>query len=164
MIILETTLGQIKIALDTENTPNTASNFEQYVKDGFYDNTILHRVIKNFMVQGGGFEAGMKDKQSNPTIQHEGEKSKPNKRGTLAMARTGDPHSASSQFFINTVDNAFLNFKQASGDGWGYCVFAEVTDGMDVVDKLQAVTTTSRAGHQDVPETEIMITKAYIED
>src|SRR5204862_3859212 len=118
---------------------------------GYFDNTIFHRVINGFMIQGGGFEPGMEQKKSNTQIENEADKGEKNKRGTIAMARTSDPHSASSQFFINVADNDFLNFKSKSMEGWGYCVFGKVIKGMDVVDKIKAVSTTRRAGHQDVP-------------
>lgn len=157
MITLHTNLGDIVIELDTENTPITAENFLQYAKDGFYNNTIFHRVINDFMVQGGGFESGMSQKQSNAPIKNEADKGQQNKRGTLAMARTNDPHSASNQFFINVKDNDFLNFKSPTDSGWGYCVFGKVTEGMDIVDKIKTVETTSRAGHQDVPVNDIII-------
>lgn len=163
MITLETNYGPIKIELDFANTPNTANNFLEYAKNGFYDGTIFHRVIDNFMIQGGGFDEGMQHKTGKPPIQNEAKKSQPNKRGTLAMARTSDPHSASSQFFINVKDNDFLNFSSESSQGWGYCVFGKVIDGMDVVDKIKSVSTTSRAGHQDVPVEPVMIEKVIID-
>ncbi len=162
MIILKTTLGDISLQLDVENTPKTAENFLHYARDGFYNGTIFHRVIKNFMIQGGGHEVGMTRKEPNAAISNEAAHGKSNKRGTVAMARTGDPHSASSQFFINVVDNDFLNFKKETPDGWGYCVFAEVIDGMDVVDKIKQVATTSLAGHQDVPVDDVIIEKVEI--
>ncbi len=162
MIIFETNYGNISIELDTENTPNTAENFLNYVKSGHYDGTIFHRVIDGFMIQGGGFEPGMVEKDSNDSIENEADKGASNLRGTLAMARTSDPHSASAQFFINLKDNDFLNFKDKSMDGWGYCVFGKVVDGMDVIDKIKAVETTSRAGHQDVPEADVVINKCTV--
>lgn len=157
MIIIKTNLGEITIKLDKENTPKTAKNFEDYVKSGFFDGTIFHRVINNFMIQGGGFEHGMQHKRANASIENEADKGGKNKRGTLAMARTSDPHSASSQFFINVVDNHFLDFKAPNANGWGYCVFGEVVEGMDVVDKIKGVKTTSRMGHQDVPEEDVVM-------
>lgn len=163
MIVIQTNLGVIKIKLDFDNTPVTAKNFLTHVENGHYDGTIFHRVINNFMIQGGGFEPGMKQKPNQPSIQNEADKGQPNKRGTIAMARTSDPHSASSQFFINVVDNEFLNHKTKTPNGWGYCVFGEVVDGMDVVDKIKTVPTTSRAGHQDVPSQDIVIEKATID-
>lgn len=163
MIILNTNFGTIKIKLDHENTPQTAKNFEKYVKDGFYDNTIFHRVIDGFMIQGGGFEAGMEPKDTRGPIENEADQGKSNKRGTVAMARTSDPHSASAQFFINVKDNDFLDFKAKSPQGWGYCVFGEVVEGMDVVDKIKTVKTTSRHGHQDVPVNDVIIESTSVE-
>jgi len=162
MVTLQTNYGNITIQLDTENTPETAKNFLAYAKKGFYDGTIFHRVIDGFMIQGGGFDTNMKQKQTDATIKNEAGKGKTNKRGTIAMARTSDPHSASSQFFINVADNDFLNFKAESGSGWGYCVFGNVTEGMDVIDKIKAIKTTSKAGHQDVPTENIVIEKVLI--
>jgi peptidyl-prolyl cis-trans isomerase B (cyclophilin B) len=163
MITLHTNHGEIKIELDTENTPKTAENFREYAEKGFYNGTIFHRVIKNFMIQGGGFESGMKQKSVNAPVQNEAKNAKKNKRGTLAMARTSDPHSATAQFFINVVDNDFLNFKSTAPDGFGYCVFGEVVEGMDVVDKIKAVSTATRGGHQDVPVDDVIIEKVVIE-
>ncbi len=162
MITLETNMGNIKIELDYDNTPNTAANFEQYVKDGFYDGTIFHRVIDGFMVQGGGFSAGMTEKDTRDSIENEADKGGSNVTGTLAMARTPDPHSASAQFFINVKDNLFLDHKDKSTQGWGYCVFGRVVEGMDVVNQIKAVATTSKAGHQDVPVEDVIITKALV--
>lgn len=162
MITLETNYGPISIELDTENTPLTAENFQRYVQEGFYDGTIFHRVIDGFMIQGGGFEPGMEQKETGETIKNEANNAQPNARGTIAMARTSDPHSATAQFFINVADNTFLNFKSESMDGCGYCVFGRVVDGMDVVDKIKSVETTSRDGHQDVPEQDVIIQKAII--
>ena len=162
MISMQTSLGTIKIELDHENTPNTAKNFQQYVEQGFYDGTIFHRVIEGFMVQGGGFESGMKEKSTNSPIENEADKGQSNKRGTLAMARTNDPHSATAQFFINVVENDFLNHRSQTPEGWGYCVFGVVSEGMDIVDKIKAVQTTSRNGHQDVPVDEVIIEKVIV--
>lgn len=164
MIVLQTNHGPITIELDFENTPKTAANFLEYAKKGFYDNTIFHRVIKGFMIQGGGFEPGMKQKATGAQIENEAEKAASNKRGTLAMARTNDPHSATAQFFINVVDNRFLDFSAKSAQGWGYCVFGKVTDGMDVVDKIKAVATTSRSGHDDVPQEDVIIEKVVVSE
>ena len=164
MIELQTNYGTITIKLDSEHTPKTADNFLAYVKAGFYDDTIFHRVIDNFMIQGGGFDAQMQQKETNATIENEADKGGSNKRGTVAMARTNDPHSASGQFFINVKDNDFLNHRAKTPDGWGYCVFAEVTSGMDVVDKIKAVTTGNSAGHQDVPVENVVIEKASVVD
>lgn len=164
MITLKTNHGDIKIQLDHENTPVTAENFLQYVKNGFYDNTIFHRVIKNFMIQGGGFTPDMEQKETLASIENEADKGGKNIKGSLAMARTSDPHSASSQFFINVVDNAFLNYTQSAGDGWGYCVFGNVTDGMDVVEKIKAVATGNQNGHQDVPLESVVIESAIVDE
>jgi peptidyl-prolyl cis-trans isomerase B (cyclophilin B) len=157
MIILHTNYGDIAIELDIENTPKTAENFVQYIKSEFYDGTIFHRVIKGFMIQGGGFKQGMIQKPTNDTIQNEAPKAQKNKLGSIAMARTSDPHSASSQFFINVSDNHFLDFKSTEADGWGYCVFGQVTDGIDIVKKISLVQTTSRGGHADVPVDDVII-------
>lgn len=162
MITLQTNFGDIKIELDFENTPKTAENFLSYAADGFYDGTIFHRVIDNFMIQGGGFDVEMNQKRTAETIENEADKSKQNKRGTIAMARTSDPHSASTQFFINVKDNDFLNFKSKTTEGWGYCVFGKVIEGMDVVDKIKAIATTRRAGHQDVPINDAIIEKVVV--
>jgi peptidyl-prolyl cis-trans isomerase B (cyclophilin B) len=164
MITLQTNHGPIVIELDFENTPKTAANFLEYAKKGFYDKTIFHRVINGFMIQGGGFEPGMQQKTTDAAIENEADKGQANLRGTLAMARTDDPHSATAQFFINVVDNAFLNFKSKAGSGWGYCVFGKVVDGMDVVDKIRAVPTTRRAGHSDVPVDDVVIEKVIVEE
>ena len=160
MVILKTNFGDITIELDFEKAPKTAENFAQYVKDGYYDGTIFHRVINNFMVQGGGFEPGMTPKETRENIENEADNGLSNDVGTLAMARTMDPHSASAQFFINVKDNDFLNHSGKNSQGWGYCVFAKVTDGMDVVDAIKAVSTTMNAGHQDVPTEDVIIEKA----
>ncbi len=164
MIILQTNQGAITLELDFEKTPETANNFLQYAKEGFYDGVIFHRVINGFMIQGGGFDADMKSKKTRPPIKNEAKNGEQNKRGTIAMARTSDPHSASAQFFINVADNDFLNFRAETESGWGYCVFGKVIDGMDVVDKIKAVSTTSRSGHQDVPVNPIEIEKVIITD
>jgi len=164
MLTLKTNFGDIEIKLDQENTPNTAENFLNYAKEGFYDGTIFHRVIDNFMVQGGGFEPGMNQKSVKAPIKNEANKCKPNLRGTLAMARTPDPHSATAQFFINVVDNKFLNFTNESPNGWGYCVFGEVTSGMDIVDKIKGVSTTNVAGHGDVPVDDVVIESVVVND
>lgn len=163
MITLTTNFGDIKISLDKENTPNTAKNFLAYVNSDFFENTLFHRVIPGFMIQCGGFSTDMEQKQTKEPIENEADKSMPNKRGTIAMARTNDPHSATAQFFINLKDNAFLDFKAKNANGWGYCVFGEVTDGMDVVDKIATMQTTSKAGHQDVPVENIVIEKVVID-
>ncbi len=157
MILLHTNYGDIRINLDTQNTPVTANNFIEYAKSGFYDGTIFHRVIKGFMIQGGGFKQGMVQQSTNPAIENESPKAQPNKTGTIAMARTSDPHSASAQFFINVADNHFLDYKSQTPDGWGYCVFGEVTEGLDIVKKISQVQTTARSGHADVPIEDVII-------
>jgi peptidyl-prolyl cis-trans isomerase B (cyclophilin B) len=163
MITLETNHGTIKIKLDHENTPVTASNFESYVKSGFYDGTIFHRVMNGFMIQGGGFTETMDQKATNAKIENEAKKGGKNRRGSIAMARTSDPHSATAQFFINVVDNDFLNFTGETPSGWGYCVFGEVVEGMDIVDSIKKVPTTTRLGHQNVPVEPVVIQKVSIE-
>jgi peptidyl-prolyl cis-trans isomerase B (cyclophilin B) len=143
MIKLNTNMGTITIELDFDNAPKTAANFQQYVEDGFYDGKIFHRVIDNFMVQGGGFDIDMNEGETRPSIENEADNGLKNENGTLAMARTGDPHSASSQFFINVTDNGFLNHSGKNPQGWGYAVFAKIVDGMDVVNAMKAVATGS---------------------
>ncbi len=162
MIVLHTTQGDIKLELDAEKAPKTAANFIKYVESGFYDGVIFHRVINNFMVQGGGFEPGMVQKETNDTIENEADNGLSNDNGTIAMARTMDPHSASAQFFINVKDNSFLNHSAKSTEGWGYCVFGKVVEGMDVVEQIKGVSTTTRAGHQDVPVEDVVITSAEV--
>lgn len=161
-IKLSTTEGDIRIKLDAEKAPKSAANFVQYVKAGHYNGTIFHRVIENFMIQGGGFTAKLEQKPTKPSIPSESANGLINKRGAIAMARTSDPNSASSQFFINTVDNAFLDQPNAR-DGVGYTVFGEVIDGMDVVDKIRVKPVTNKGGHQNVPEVPVIITKAIVE-
>jgi len=155
-----TSLGGFTLQLDAEKAPKTVENFLAYVAAGHYDNTIFHRVIKGFMIQGGGFEPGMKQKECRAPIDNEAANGLKNKRGTIAMARTGDPHSATAQFFINVVDNDFLDFKAPSGQGWGYCVFGEVTEGMETIDAIRAVRTGNKGFHQDVPVDDVIIEKA----
>ncbi|RAU17244.1 peptidylprolyl isomerase [Nitrincola tibetensis] len=162
MILLHTNHGDITIELNHEKAPKTAANFEQYVKEGFYDGVIFHRVIEGFMIQGGGFEPGMISKKTRETIENEADNGLSNKTGTLAMARTMDPHSASAQFFINVSDNTFLDHSAKTMEGWGYAVFGKVVDGMDVVNKIKKVKTASKAGHQDVPTEDVIITKAVV--
>ncbi len=162
MIILSTNFGDISIELDYEKAPKSAANFEQYVRDGFYDGVIFHRVIDNFMLQAGGFTADMKQKDTRDNIENEADNGLKNLAGTLAMARTPDPHSASAQFFINVKDNAFLDHTAKTSQGWGYAVFGKVVEGMDVVNKIKAVKTTSRGGHQDVPAENVIIESARI--
>ena len=160
MIRFETNYGDIFIELDQSGAKKTADNFLKYVQDGFYDGVIFHRVIKGFMIQAGGFKTGMQAKSPNKSIMNEGDLGGKNLRGTLAMARTNDPHSAAAQFFINVVDNDFLNYKAKTAEGWGYCVFGHVVEGMDVVDKIAKAHTTAKAGHRDVPEEEVVIHRA----
>ena len=162
MILLETTLGNITLELFETDAPLTTANFKQYVEDGFYDGTIFHRVIDGFMIQGGGFEPGMIKKDTRDPITNEASNGLANNRGTIAMARTMDPHSATAQFFINVTDNDFLNFRSETPDGFGYCVFGRVFDGMDVIDAIKAVDTTHRAGHSDVPRDDVIINKASV--
>lgn len=162
MIVLHTNFGDITLELNHEKAPITAKNFEQYVTDGFYNGVIFHRVINNFMVQGGGFEPGMKSKETNASIENEADNGLANEIGSVAMARTMDPHSASAQFFINVADNAFLNHTGKNAQGWGYAVFGKVSAGMDVVNKIKEVQTTSKAGHQDVPAEDVIIESAEI--
>ncbi|MGV3346467.1 peptidylprolyl isomerase B [Enterobacteriaceae bacterium LUAb1] len=157
MITLHTNHGDIVIKTFDDKAPETVKNFINYCRAGFYNNTIFHRVIDGFMIQGGGFEPGMKQKATKDEIKNEANNGLKNTRGTLAMARTQAPHSATAQFFINVADNDFLNFKDESLQGWGYCVFAEVVDGMDVVNKIKGVSTGSSGMHQDVPKEDIII-------
>ncbi len=160
MITLKTNLGDIVIELDHDKAPKTCANFEQYVREGHYDGTIFHRVINNFMIQGGGFMSDMMQKATREPIENEAKNGLSNVAGSIAMARTMAPHSATAQFFINVKDNGFLD--HPGQDGWGYCVFGKVTSGMDVVDKIKEVDTTNRAGHSDVPVDPIVIEKAEI--
>jgi peptidyl-prolyl cis-trans isomerase B (cyclophilin B) len=157
MIILHTTFGDISLELDSERAPNTVANFIAYAKDGYYNGTIFHRVIDNFMIQCGGFEPGMNQKPSGSAIENEADNGLKNDFGTVAMARTMDPHSATAQFFINVKDNDFLNHTAPNSQGWGYAVFGKVVDGMDVLDKIRGVATGSAGGHQDVPVDDIVI-------
>lgn len=162
MVKLHTNHGVITLELFADKAPETVANFEQYVRDGHYDNTIFHRVISNFMVQGGGFEPGMKQKEARAPIKNEANNGVANALGTVAMARTMEPHSASAQFFINVADNDFLNHSAPTVQGWGYTVFGKVVEGMDVVNKIKAVPTTMRAGHQDVPADDVIIERAEL--
>jgi peptidyl-prolyl cis-trans isomerase B (cyclophilin B) len=161
---MTTNKGTIVLELDAAKAPETVANFEQYVKDGFYDGTIFHRVIDGFMIQGGGMEPGMKEKPTRDTIKNEADNGLTNDRGTIAMARTPDPHSASSQFFINVNDNNFLNFTSADAQGYGYCVFGKVVEGMDVVEEIKNVATGSSGFHQDVPTEDVIIESVVIEE
>jgi len=162
MIKLTTSKGTITLDLDAERAPETVKNFLQYVKDGHYDNTIFHRVIDGFMIQGGGFEPGMRQKPTRAPVDNEANNGLKNDRGTIAMARTGDPHSATAQFFINVADNAFLNHSAPTPQGWGYCVFGRVTEGMDVVEKIKGVRTGSKGMHKDVPVEDVVIERAEV--
>lgn len=157
MVVISTSKGDIHLQLDTENTPATVENFLNYVRSGFYNNTIFHRVIAGFMIQGGGLSADMKQKATHEPIKNEAKNAKQNKRGSIAMARTMDPHSATAQFFINVADNGFLDYSGDHMQGFGYCVFGEVVEGMDVVDAIAKVRTEQRMGHADVPVEEISI-------
>jgi peptidyl-prolyl cis-trans isomerase B (cyclophilin B) len=159
-VLLTTNHGNIKLELDAEKAPKTVANFLAYVNDGFYANTIFHRVIDGFMVQGGGFEPGMKQKPTNAQIENEAKNGLKNVKYSVAMARTSDPHSASAQFFINITNNSFLDYP--GQDGWGYCVFGAVTEGMDVVDKIRGVKTTRSGMFQDVPAEDVVILKAEV--
>lgn len=164
MITLHTNFGDIKLQLNTEKAPKTSANFLRYCQDGFYDNTLFHRVIDGFMIQGGGMTSGLREKTTQEPIENEADNGLSNKIGTIAMARTSDPHSASSQFFINVNDNTFLDFRSKTRDGWGYCVFGEVIEGMDVVEKIKSVSTGSYGMHQDVPLDEVIITGTTIHE
>jgi len=157
---LETSLGPVTIELDAERAPLSSANFLAYVNAGHYDGTVFHRVIKGFMVQGGGFEPGMKQKPTQAPIRNEANNGLKNKRYTLAMARTSDPHSATAQFFINTVDNGFLDFKAENAQGWGYAVFGRVVEGSDVVDRIEGVATGRKGFHDDVPLEDVRIERA----
>ena len=157
MIIMRTTLGDISLELDSERAPKTVENFIAYANDGYYNGTIFHRVINDFMIQGGGFETGMNQKPCGSPIENEADNGLKNDYGTVAMARTMDPHSATAQFFINIKDNDFLNHTAPNSQGWGYAVFGKVVDGMDVLDKIKAVATGSAGGHQDVPLDDVII-------
>ena len=159
---LHTNHGTITIELDADKAPETVKNFLAYVESGHYDNTIFHRVINGFMIQGGGFEPGMKQKDTLEPVKNEANNGLKNARGSIAMARTSDPHSATAQFFINVADNDFLDHREPSTQGWGYCVFGTVTEGMDVVDAIKATKTGSKGFHQDVPVEDVIIERAEI--
>ena len=160
MVRLQTNFGDITIELDAERAPDSTQNFLEYVRSGFYDNTIFHRVIDGFMIQGGGFDPGMKQKGTRKPIRNEATNGLKNDNYTIAMARTSDPHSATAQFFINVSDNAFLNHTGQTAQGWGYAVFGRVVEGQDVVDRIRKVKTGSRGMHQDVPVDDVVIQKA----
>ena len=162
MVNLHTSHGVIGIELDHAKAPATAANFLQYARDGFYEGTLFHRVIPNFMIQGGGLEPGMTQKSTRDPIRNEADNGLKNEVGTIAMARTSDPHSATAQFFINVKDNDFLDHRGPTSQGWGYCVFGRVAQGMEVVDAIAKLPTTAKRGHQDVPVDDVMITKVEI--
>ncbi|AGB81415.1 Peptidyl-prolyl cis-trans isomerase B [Serratia rubidaea] len=164
MVTFHTNHGDIVIKTFADKAPVTVENFLNYCRAGFYDNTIFHRVINGFMIQGGGFEPGMNQKTTQSPIKNEANNGLQNTRGTLAMARTNDPHSATAQFFINVVDNDFLNFRGENAQGWGYCVFAEVVEGMDVVDKIKGVKTGRSGMHQDVPVEDVVVTSVTVSE
>ena len=157
MFVFETNYGSFTVELDFANAPISCKNFQNYADSGFYDGTIFHRVINDFMIQGGGFEPGLTQKSTEESIENEANNGLSNELGTLAMARTADPHSASSQFFINVSDNFFLDHKDTSSQGWGYAVFGKVVEGMDTINKIKACKTGSQLGHQDVPEEDVLI-------
>ena len=159
-VVLHTNHGDITLELDAENAPASTTNFLQYVRDGHYDNTLFHRVIPGFMIQGGGMEPGMKQKPTRKPVANEATNGVKNKNYTVAMARTSEPHSATAQFFINVADNDFLDYTTPSANGWGYCVFGKVTAGRDVVDKIKAVPTATSGFHQNVPQQDVVILKA----
>jgi peptidyl-prolyl cis-trans isomerase B (cyclophilin B) len=161
-VLLKTNKGDITLTLDSAKAPKTVANFLEYVKKGHYDSTIFHRVIDNFMIQGGGMTAGLKEKSSGVQIENEAGNGLKNERGTVAMARTSDPHSATAQFFINVGDNDFLNHSAKNAQGWGYAVFGKVTDGIDVVDAIRKVKTGNSGFHQDVPTEDVVIEKASV--
>jgi peptidyl-prolyl cis-trans isomerase B (cyclophilin B) len=162
MIRMTTNKGVIELELDAQKAPETVANFLEYVNAGFYNGTIFHRVIDGFMIQGGGLEPGMKEKQTREPVKNEADNGLKNERGTIAMARTNDPHSATAQFFINVANNAFLNHSSPTVDGWGYCVFGRVTNGLDVVDAIKDVATTSKGYYQDVPAEDVVIEKVEV--
>jgi peptidyl-prolyl cis-trans isomerase B (cyclophilin B) len=163
MIKLQTSLGDIQIRLDPAKAPETCASFLRYVEQGFFDGTIFHRVIKGFMIQGGGFTPDMRQKPTETPVKNEADNKLDNKTGTIAMARTSDPHSATAQFFINLADNDFLNHKSPTPSGWGYCVFGEVVAGMDIVQTIAQTRTGNHGGHQDVPVTPVVIEKVASE-
>lgn len=162
MITLHTNFGDIQLQLNAEKAPLTVANFMKYVDDGFFDGTVFHRVIDGFMIQGGGFNEDMSQKPCHAPVKNEANNGLSNRTGTIAMARTSDPHSATAQFFINVNDNTFLDFKAENSQGWGYCVFGEVVAGMDVVEKIKAVNTGNRGMHQDVPLEAVIIEKVSV--
>ena len=164
MVTLNTTYGPITLELDAEKAPATVANFLEYAREGFYDGTIFHRIIDNFMIQGGGFDADMRQKSAREAIENEADNGLTNDYGTVAMARTMDPHSATAQFFINVKDNDFLNHSARTMQGWGYCVFGRVVKGEEVLEKIRKVPTTSRSGHQDVPVEAVIIESVVVDE
>ena len=162
MVELHTNHGVIKVELNAEKAPKTVENFLAYVKAGHYDGTVFHRVIDGFMIQGGGFTVGMDQKPTNAAVTNEADNGLKNEKGTLAMARTNDPHSATAQFFVNVKDNDFLNFSSPTPQGWGYCVFGKIVEGLDVVDAIKKVKTGNKGFHQDVPVEDVVIEKAVV--
>jgi peptidyl-prolyl cis-trans isomerase B (cyclophilin B) len=164
MVKLHTNFGVITLELDAAKAPETVANFRQYVADKHFDNTVFHRVIDGFMIQGGGFEPGMKQKQTRAPVKNEADNGLKNDAYSVAMARTSNPHSATAQFFINVANNDFLNHTAPTPQGWGYCVFGRVTAGQDVIDRIKKVRTGSRAGHQDVPNDDVIIERAELVD
>jgi peptidyl-prolyl cis-trans isomerase B (cyclophilin B) len=163
-IHMKTNHGTIVLELNPDKAPKTVASFLAYAKDGFYDNTLFHRVIDKFVIQGGGFGPGMTQKMTRPPIENEANNGLRNARGTVAMARASDPHSATSQFFINIVDNDFLNYTAPSPAGWGYCVFGRVVDGMHIVDQIKGMVTGTKLGHKDVPLSDVLVEKVQIVD
>lgn len=164
MVTMRTTFGEITLELDAERAPLTVANFLEYARNGHYDGTIFHRVINNFMIQGGGFDTDMRQKPTGEPIRNEADNGLTNDYGTIAMARTMDPHSATAQFFINVKDNDFLNHSAKTAQGWGYTVFGKLVAGEDVLEKIRTVPTTSRGGHQDVPEETVIIEAVTVHD
>ena len=162
MVKLHTNHGIITLELDEKRAPLSVANFMQYVKDGHYSNTVFHRIIDGFMIQGGGFEPGMKQKPTRTPVKNEADNKVKNAAYTIAMARTSEPHSASAQFFINVADNAFLDFTAATAQGWGYCVFGRVVEGAEVVDRIKGVKTGRKGAHQDVPLEDVLIERAEV--
>lgn len=163
MIRLHTNRGAIAIELDHEHAPETAANFVRYAREGFYEGTLFHRVIRGFMIQGGGLEPDMHTKETHAAVRNEADNGLSNRTGTVAMARTQDPHSATAQFFINVADNTFLDHTAPTPAGWGYCVFGRVIDGMDVVQTIESAATGARAGHKDVPVEDVVIERVEVE-
>jgi peptidyl-prolyl cis-trans isomerase B (cyclophilin B) len=164
MVIIRTTFGEITLELDAEKAPKTVANFLEYAREGYYDGTIFHRVIENFMIQGGGFDTSMVQKPTKDSVENEADNGLKNDFGTVAMARTMEPHSATAQFFINVKDNDFLNHSGKNMQGWGYTVFGKITEGSEVLEKIRAVATTSKSGHQDVPVDDVIIESVTVSE